>query len=83
MLTGGRKNYAKWLLLPSCIRRDYTAHDYDFENLTCAAVEGDEKLYVIYAVPKKQVALGLEIEKPTPNGENNEHHPDDEVDFVQ
>ncbi len=51
--TGARHSYAKYLLFPVKLRREFKTHDFDFEKIVCGTVKYREKLYVIYEVPRK------------------------------
>lgn len=51
--TGARHSYAKYLLFPVRLRRQFKTDDYNFEKIVCGAVKHGSKLYVIYEVPKK------------------------------
>ena len=55
--TGARHSYAKYFLFPVKLRRQYRADDYDFGKLLCGTVEFRDKLFVVYGVPKKGVAV--------------------------
>jgi hypothetical protein len=51
--TGARHSYAKYLLFPVKLRRQFKTDDFDFEKVECGAVKYRDKLYVIYGVPRK------------------------------
>ena len=51
--TGHRHSFAKYLLLPSILRRQFKTTDYDFEKMHCGKIENSEMLFVIYAIPRK------------------------------
>ena len=51
--TGARHSFAKYLLLPVRLRKQYKTDKFDFENVSCGVVKYCDKLYVIYGVPRK------------------------------
>lgn len=50
--TGARHSYAKYLLFPVKLRRQFKTDEYDFSKLLCGALRSKDKLYVIYEVPR-------------------------------
>lgn len=52
--TGARHSYAKYLLFPVKLRREFRTDGYDFDKLDCGVVRYRDKLYVIYGVDVKQ-----------------------------
>lgn len=50
--TGARHSYAKYLLFPVKLRRQFRTDEYDFEKLRCGALKHREKLYIIYEVAR-------------------------------
>jgi len=62
--TGARHSYAKYLLFPVKLRRQFQTDEYDFEKLRCGALRYRERLYVIYEVGRKGLnPHGFENEK--------------------
>lgn len=55
--TGARHNYAKYLLLPVRLRRQFRTDSYDFDELRCGAMTYKDKLFVIFAIPRKGFVL--------------------------
>ena len=51
--TGARHSYAKYLLFPVKLRRQFKTDGYDFNNLSCGVVKYRETLYVVYGLQKK------------------------------
>lgn len=51
--TGARHSYAKYLLFPVTLRRQWRTEQYDFEKLRCGVLPHEDILFVIYAVPAK------------------------------
>ena len=51
--TGARHSYAKYLLFPVTVRRQFKTDKFDFKNIVCGTLRYKDKLYVIYEVPKK------------------------------
>lgn len=68
--TGARHSYAKYLLFPVKLRRQFKTDDYDFEELTCGTVKYKDKLYVIYGVPRKGA-----VPRPQKESENDDEEP--------
>ena len=60
--TGARHSFAKYLLFPAKLRRQFKTDDFDFENVTCGAVKYKDKLYVIYGVPRKHMLVSIKDE---------------------
>ncbi len=54
--TGARHQYAKYILLPVRLRRQFKTDEYDFDNIQCGALKRGDTLYVIYEVPKRGLA---------------------------
>jgi len=52
--TGARHSFARYLLFPVRLRRQFKTDEFDFDKLLCGAVEQKDKLYVIYGVPRKK-----------------------------
>jgi hypothetical protein len=50
--TGARHSHAKYLLMPATLRRKFPADGFDYEHLTCGAVQYKDALFVIYRVPR-------------------------------
>ena len=55
--TGARHSWAKYILFPVKLRRKFETTDFDFENLTCGTVEYKDKLYVVYGMKRKVLAV--------------------------
>lgn len=53
--TGARHSHAKYFLFPKALRRKLNTSDFDFEKLTCGAVEFMDKVFVIYGVERKEL----------------------------
>ncbi len=51
--TGARHSYAKYLLFPVSLRREFKTDTFNFDELECGAIHYKDKLYVIYGVPRK------------------------------
>ena len=51
--TGVRHSFAKYLLFPVALRRQFRTEEYDFGKLMCGTLRFQEKLYIIYGVPRK------------------------------
>jgi len=51
--TGARHSFAKYLLFPVKLRRQFKTDEFDFEKLQCGTVLYKDKLYVVYGVSKK------------------------------
>ncbi len=49
--TGARHSYAKYLLFPSALRRQFKTEAYDYGRLRCGVLRSRDSVYVIYAVP--------------------------------
>ncbi|HSG32809.1 MAG TPA: hypothetical protein VLB82_14840, partial [Thermodesulfobacteriota bacterium] len=50
--TGSRSNYAKYLLLPVSLRRQFQTKEWSYEQLKCGKIEHQQKLYIIYELEK-------------------------------
>lgn len=55
--TGAKHNYAKYFLFPSKLRKKFKGEEFDFQNLKCGTVEYKDKLFVVYGVGRKGVAV--------------------------
>jgi len=55
--TGARHSHAKYLLFPKALRRKLNTSDFDFEKLTCGTVEFEDKLFVIFGLPRKGLVI--------------------------
>lgn len=53
--TGARHRFAKYLLFPVKLRKQFKTNDFDFEKLTCVAIKFEDNLFVIYKVPPKSM----------------------------
>ncbi len=51
--TGARHNFAKYLLLPSKLRRKFRLDEFDFNQLRCGTAEIGDSLYLMFQVPKQ------------------------------
>ena len=51
--TGAKHSYAKYLLFPVKLRRQFQTDSFDFDKLACGALAQEDTLYVIYRVPRK------------------------------
>ncbi|NIQ17154.1 MAG: hypothetical protein GTO02_23065 [Candidatus Dadabacteria bacterium] len=51
--TGSRANYAKYLLLPVALRRQFQTKEWNYEELKCGKIEHQQKLYIIYEIEQK------------------------------
>ena len=51
--TGARHSYARYFLLPICIRKRFKTDTHDFENIKCGAVEYKDGLFVVFRLPRK------------------------------
>ncbi|MDA2934367.1 hypothetical protein MYX82_08485 [Acidobacteria bacterium AH-259-D05] len=51
--TGARHSFAKYLLFPVKLRRQFKTDQFDFEKMNCGFVHYRDKVYVIYEVPRK------------------------------
>ena len=51
--TGARHSYAKYLLFPVKLRRQFKTEEFDFKKIACGSLRYRDKLYEIYEVPKK------------------------------
>ena len=60
--TGARHSYAKYLLFPVRVRRQFKRDGYDFDKLRCEAVKNRDKLYVSFEVGRRVLVGG---ENPT------------------
>ena len=60
--TGARHSYARYLLFPVRLRRQFKTDEFDFERISCGTVKYREKLYVVYAVPRKGWVRSLKEE---------------------
>jgi hypothetical protein len=61
--TGARHSYAKYLLFPVSLRRQYKTDDFDFEKLVCGVVKYRDKLFVLFGVPRKNVVISIKDDK--------------------
>ena len=57
--TGAKHSYAKYLLFPVKLRRQFKADEFDFQKIGCGSLKYRDKLYVIYEVPKKGILVPL------------------------
>jgi hypothetical protein len=51
--TGARHSFAKYLLFPVKLRRQFKTDGYDFSKLSCGVMKYRDTLFVIYGVQKK------------------------------
>jgi len=51
--TGSKANYAKYLLLPVSLRRQFQTKEWNYEQLKCGKIEHQQKLYIIYELEQK------------------------------
>lgn len=61
--TGARHSYAKYLLFPVRLRRQFKTDDYDFDKIRCGVLKHKDKLYIIYEVPRMIPGLSLEMKQ--------------------
>lgn len=65
--TGARHSFAKYLLFPVKLRRQFKTDGYDFDNLSCGVVKYRDTLYVIYGLPAKTTGGNVAIGHPLPD----------------
>lgn len=56
--TGARHSWAKWLLFPKRLQRQFGTDNLNFEDVTCGVVRYLDKVYVVYVVygiPRKDL----------------------------
>ena len=53
--TGAKHTYAKYVLFPSRLRKNYKTAQYDFDQVRCGTLEDEERLHIVYSVPRKGV----------------------------
>lgn len=51
--TGARHARARYLLLPSKVRKSFKTDTHDFERIRCNCLENGSKLFIIFALEKK------------------------------
>ena len=57
--TGARHSFAKYLLFPVKLRRQFKTDGYDFDNLSCGVVKYRDSLFIIYGLQRKAVVAEL------------------------
>jgi hypothetical protein len=60
--TGARHSSASWLLFPVALRKRFKTNKYDFDAITCGAVDFQDHLFVVYKMPKKFMGF-FEVKK--------------------
>lgn len=67
--TGAKNTYAKYLLVPSRLRKEHPTTRYDFDRVRCGLLKDEEWLYVIYAVPRKGAKAKKKAAEPAAVGQ--------------
>ena len=64
--TGARHSYAKYLLFPVKLRRQYKTDAFDFTRIRCGVLKYQERLYAIYDIPSNTTLTSANTESASP-----------------